>query len=332
MSAVSATSALSFPSGSLTIWSNARLKPNTVTWLRDKVAPHRLVLAARDQPQADWPSENADIAFGQPNAERCMSLRRVQWIHLDSAGYTAFDQPNVRDALRSRNARLSTSSAVYSEPCAQHVLACMLSEARQLGRALSHQLTDRHWAQASNRQTASLLEGQSVLLVGFGSIGRRLTELLAPFHLEVIGLRRRLHSDEPIPMIGLGELNETLARVDHVVDLLPAAEATIGFFDQARFAAMKAGAVFYNIGRGSTVDQNALMDTLRANRLKAAYLDVTDPEPLPPDHPLWTTRGCIITPHAGGGHQNEDERLARHFLVNFTRSLAGEPLLDQVLR
>jgi phosphoglycerate dehydrogenase-like enzyme len=95
--------------------------------------------------------------------------------------------------------------------------------------------------------------------------------------------------------------------------------------------AMKPGAIFYNIGRGTTVDQAALAEALGSGRLSAAYLDVTDPEPLPPEHPLWTTPNCVITPHTAGGHSDEWDRLVDHFLANLRRHEAAEPLLDRVI-
>jgi phosphoglycerate dehydrogenase-like enzyme len=99
----------------------------------------------------------------------------------------------------------------------------------------------------------------------------------------------------------------------------------------ARLALMKPDAAFYNIGRGTTVDQAALLTALREGPLAAAYLDVTDPEPLPPTHPLWDQPNCFITPHAGGGHRGEYERLIRHFLDNLQKFEAGERLNDRIL-
>ena len=116
-----------------------------------------------------------------------------------------------------------------------------------------------------------------------------------------------------------------------MIDLLPANEETTRLFDRRRFQAMKPGAVFYNIGRGTTVDQDALLDALRSGPLRAAYLDVTDPEPLPSDHPLWTTPNCVIT-HTAGGHSDEWNRLVEHFLANLRRHDAGQPLLDRVIQ
>jgi phosphoglycerate dehydrogenase-like enzyme len=94
---------------------------------------------------------------------------------------------------------------------------------------------------------------------------------------------------------------------------------------------MAAGARVYNIGRGTTVDQDALLAALSSGRVASAYLDVTDPEPLPPDHPLWTAPNCFITPHSAGGHAGEDERLVRHFLRNLAAFEQGEPLADRVM-
>jgi phosphoglycerate dehydrogenase-like enzyme len=97
------------------------------------------------------------------------------------------------------------------------------------------------------------------------------------------------------------------------------------------FKRMKPTALFYNIGRGPTVDQAALQTALETNAIAGAYLDVTDPEPLPPDHPLWKLPNCWITPHTAGGHDDEFLRLFRHFLVNLRRFETGEPMLDRIV-
>jgi phosphoglycerate dehydrogenase-like enzyme len=94
---------------------------------------------------------------------------------------------------------------------------------------------------------------------------------------------------------------------------------------------LQPGSVFYNIGRGTTVDQNALREALRSGRLQAAWLDVTDPEPLPEDHPLWREPNCFITPHVAGGQRDEVKTLVRHFVDNFQRFVRGTPLFDRVM-
>jgi phosphoglycerate dehydrogenase-like enzyme len=99
----------------------------------------------------------------------------------------------------------------------------------------------------------------------------------------------------------------------------------------ARLAAMKPGACFYNIGRGSTVDQPALIAALETGRVGAAYLDVMEPEPLPPAHPLWRAPNCFLTCHIGGGTGDQDEKLVAHFLANLGRYVAGAPLADRIM-
>ena len=105
---------------------------------------------------------------------------------------------------------------------------------------------------------------------------------------------------------------------------------TKGDFTAGRFARMKPTALFYNIGRGTTVNQDALIDALSHGRIAGAYLDVMDPEPLPPEHPLWRAPNCFITPHTGGGHHNEFEQIVRHFLANLARFERAEAMLNQV--
>ena len=204
------------------------------------------------------------------------------------------------------------------------------SLARALPAALEDQCRDRSWRR-SLRSTLPLLTNQSVLILGFGTIARRLVELLRPLEMNLMAVRRQVNGDEPIRIITVSELDEFLPTVDHLVNTLPANETSEGFVSAARLARLKAGAIVYNIGRGTTMDQNALIKELRDGRLAAAYLDVTEPEPLPPDHPLWDTPNCFITPHLAGGHQTEKERQVRHFLDNLRRLEQAMPLRNRVI-
>ncbi len=121
-----------------------------------------------------------------------------------------------------------------------------------------------------------------------------------------------------------------LEEADHVVNLLPENDSTRGFMNAERFAQMAHGAFYYNIGRGATTDQEALLKVLNSGHLGGAYLDVTSPEPLPYKHPLWSAPNCFITPHSAGGHAGEDLRLVMHFLKNLQRFENGEELDDVV--
>lgn len=275
---------------------------------------------------------SAEIVFGQPEIAPILQSKTIRWIHLDSAGYERYDRDDFRAFLRRQGILITNSSSVYAEPCAQHVVAMIYSLARQLPGALDVQRTDRSWPMMPLRANSFLLGEQSALLLGFGAIGRRLVELLSPLGIRLSGYRRRPEGNEAIPMIDEAGLAAELAAVDHVINLLPANPSTSHFCDERFFGGMKPGSIFYNIGRGSTVNQEALREALVNGHLRAAYLDVTDPEPLPPDHPLWTTPNCLITPHTAGGHHDEKERLVGHFLENLRRYQLNESLNDSIFQ
>jgi phosphoglycerate dehydrogenase-like enzyme len=322
-------------SSPLAIWCNLQLPGRALAALQSGLGGHRLVRAAQSttcfQPigRHDPALAEADVAFGQPEADQCVASARLRWVHLASAGYTTFAGDDVRAQFIARGVPLTNSSLVYDEPCAQHALAFMLAEARQLPGSIRDQATTRAWNTPPTRAASFLLKGQTVLLVGYGAIAKRLADLLAPFGLNLIGFRRRPRGDAPIEVHPMAALGAWLPRADWVIDILPAAGDTVGFFDGKRFAAMKPGAIFINIGRGATVDQTALLAALRGH-LRAAYLDVTSPEPLPPEHPLWSAPNCIITPHVAGGHEDENDRLVAHFLANLDRFVRGQALAGRV--
>lgn len=322
-------------STTLTIWCNLPLPERALAALTLGLAPHRLVLAV-EMPEYNQPLgrpdrllPEADVAFGQPEADQCVASQRLLWVHLASAGYTTFAAADVRAALISRSVPVSTSSSVYAEPCAEHVLALMLAEARQLPRSLRDQFREHGWDTVPTRARSFLLGGKTVLLVGYGAIAARLAELLAPLGMHIVGFRRTPRGDEAVEVHPVGELADWLGRADFVINVLPAHSDTVDFFDSAKFSAMKPGTVFVNIGRGATVDQPALLAALRGH-LRAAYLDVMTPEPLPAQHPLWTQRNCYLTPHVAGGHDDEFDRLVAVFLANFQRFLHGQALVGRV--
>ncbi|MEJ7617180.1 MAG: D-2-hydroxyacid dehydrogenase [Pyrinomonadaceae bacterium] len=320
------------PQAKLTIWCNANNFAHSArSLLRAGAEPHRVVFAdEQDGQSAEQLLTEADVAFGQPPPDAAIKSSALRWLHLNSAGYTAYDRQDLRDALAKRGATLTNSSSVYSEPCAQHLLAMMLSLARQLPQSLDEQRGARAWSDDQIRANSVLLTDQTALLLGFGAIARRLVELLRPLGINIIAARRRVAGDESVRAVELSEVESYVPLADHIVNILPAHESTKHFLDARRLAAVKRGVIIYNIGRGTTVEQTALIRGLESGQVAAAYLDVTEPEPLPPDHPLWSAPNCLITPHTAGGHANESERLVRHFLENLNRFIANEPLVDRV--
>ncbi len=320
------------------IWCNALLPAESKARLREVIGDHDFIFAdeladapsaGNSIPSSDLPAD-AEIAFGQPDANQLMQSSALRWAHLNSAGYTAYDRDDLREAFRQQGKILTNSSDVYSEPTAEHAVALIYAAARQLPQSMTNQLGERGWPFYPTRAASRLLKGQTALLLSFGHIARRVAELLAPLGMNIVAVRRKVTGDEPIRVLLETEIASLLPTTDHIVNILPASHETKNFINAERLALAKPGAIFYNVGRGTTVDQTALRESLLSGRLAAAYLDVTEPEPLPPDHPLWTTPNCFITPHSGGGHSDEMERLVEHFLENFRRFVDGKEMANRV--
>jgi phosphoglycerate dehydrogenase-like enzyme len=178
----------------------------------------------------------------------------------------------------------------------------------------------RRWSDAKPRE----LQGATVLIVGFGSIGRAVSRRLEPFGVTVIGVARHardgIHATEELPLL--------IEQADAVVVLTPLFPETRGLVDAAFLARMRDGALLVNAGRGGVVDTGALVAELEAGRIRAV-LDVVDPEPLPDDHPLWEA-ALAITPHNAGDTAAADERAVRFGAEQLARFARGEPLLNVV--
>ncbi len=322
---------------SLTIWCNAQFNAAATRLLAEGVAGHRLVTSAGTSANvlqagaADPALVAADLAFGQPDAADCLRAPRLRWVEVTSAGYTRYDTPEFREAFQARGARLTSASGVFADPCAQHVLAMMLALGRNLLPSHRDQLTDQSWHYTERRYESQLLTGQTAVLLGFGAIGRRLAELLAPFGMKLYAVRRSVRSEAGVHIIPEEKISAVLELADHVINLLPDNASTRNYVNARRLACCKPGARFYNVGRGTTVDEAALLAALHSGRLGAAYLDVFDPEPLAPGHPLWTAPRCYITPHTAGGRLDQDEAIVRHFLANLAAWERSAPLRDQVI-
>jgi phosphoglycerate dehydrogenase-like enzyme len=167
--------------------------------------------------------------------------------------------------------------------------------------------------------------GLRILVVGYGSIGRAVQEMLAPFECEIVGVARRARDG----VHGVDELPELLGEFDVVVNLLPLTEQTRGFFAARELGLMRDDALYVNAGRGATTDTAALVDELQAQRIRAV-LDVVDPEPLPSEHPLWTAPNVMISPHSAGDTPAADRAAWDLAAKQLRRYAAGEPLENVV--
>ena len=303
------------------IWTNASYPEDVTKIFRAGIADHQLIENMSE----------AEIIFGRTDPTTAEYSPALKWIHVDAAGYEKFDTPEMRATLKNRGVILTNSSSVYNEPCAQHVLAMMMALARRLPDSLANQNAEREWLMWEIRAESYLLNGQTALLLSYGAIARRLCELLAPLKMNLIAVRRNPTGDEPIKTITETQLSEYLPTADHVINILPANPATANYVNTEKFATMKRGAIYYSIGRGTTTDQDALHSALQSRQLSYAYLDVTNPEPLPAEHQLWTLPNCYITPHTAGGHIGEQTRLVNLFLENLQRLTAKQEMLDRII-
>ena len=211
---------------------------------------------------------------------------------------------------------------VHDGPVSEWVMAAILAMQRRLPEFVDFQRRGE-W----NRSTAEPpeiddLDDHTVLIVGHGSIGRAVAARLAPFGARVIGVARHARDDaQPVSVLpGL------LPQADVVVNLLPLTPETDRCVDATFLARMKPGGLFVNAGRGKTVDTDALLEALRAGRIRAA-LDVTDPEPLPANHPLWEAPNILITPHIAGAVARWEARGYRFAGEQIRRLAAAEPLV-----
>jgi phosphoglycerate dehydrogenase-like enzyme len=237
-------------------------------------------------------------------------LERLRVVQALSAG-TDWIEARVPPWATLCNARGTRDAAV-----AEWVVGALLADAYgQLAAART-----RRWSEAKPRE----LLGATVLIVGFGSIGRAVKRRLEPFGVTVVGVAR--HARDGVH--ATAELPELLGQADAVVVLTPLTAETRGVFDAALLARMRDGALFVNAGRGAVVDTDALLAELTSGRLRAV-LDVVDPEPLPDDHPLWDA-ALAITPHNAGDTPAADERAVRFAIEQLVRFARGEPLQNVV--
>jgi phosphoglycerate dehydrogenase-like enzyme len=324
---------------SKTIWTNHGFRPEALELMKQGLAAagHRFIHSPKSSASvlaagiSDPTMNDADVVFGQPDIGDVTRLTGIRYVALSTAGYTRYDTPGFRAVMTGRGTLVTSSSQVFADPCAQQMLGSMLALARNLPSQLRNQDGPREWRYLEDRFTASVLTGQDFLLLGFGAIGKRLAELLAPFGGQITAYRRTPRGDEGVRIVTDAGLTAALGRADHVVNLLPDSPATKLLMNAARFGAMKRGARFYNVGRGTTVDQDALIAALKSGHLDAAYLDVMEPEPLPPAHPLWKAPNCYITCHLGGGTGDQDVKLVRQFLENLRRFEKDEALIDRII-
>ncbi|MEJ2863827.1 D-2-hydroxyacid dehydrogenase [Actinomycetospora flava] len=245
--------------------------------------------------------------------------RRLRWVHWCGAGV----RPALFGDLVASDVVLTNARGVFDRAMAEYVLGTMLAFALHLPEALEEQRARRWTHRLSER-----LGGTTALVVGVGSIGRRVAELLTAVGVRVRGLGRTARDADPVfgRVHGREDRFALLAEADWVVAVMPDTPGTEGWFAAEEFAAMRPTARFVNVGRGSTVVEADLVEALVTGRIAGAALDVFAEEPLPADSPLWSLPGVIVTPHRSGDHAGFEDALCDQFLGLLVQWEAGAPL------
>lgn len=225
------------------------------------------------------------------------------------------------DTLSELGVIVTNAGGIHAPGIAEQVIGYILTFARGLREGWARQ-QQREWRHYQARE----LNGSTVTVVGLGSIGLAVVDRLAGFGVDTIGVRYTPDKGGPTDeVLGYdpGRFHEALGRTDYLVIACPLTDTTEGLVDAAAFETLPPSSVVINVARGGVIETDALVDAIRSESIRGAALDVTTPEPLPSDHPLWTLDACIITPHMGGHTPQHWPRLAE-IVAHNTRALAND--------
>ncbi|HHV22574.1 MAG TPA: 2-hydroxyacid dehydrogenase [Propionibacterium sp.] len=276
-----------------------------------------------DPEDRPWPDSIADVGFlvvpylsGTSTLARVAEMSSLQVIQLNLAGYDAF-LDLVPDGVA-----LCNAAGVHDTGTAEMALALLLAQSRKLD-LYARRMPDGHWERDGFGWS---IADRRALIVGYGGIGKAIERRLEPFELAAITKVARTARDD---VHAFTDLDRLLPEADIVLIACPLTDETAGMFDARRLALLPDGAIVVNVARGPVVDTDALLAETSSGRLRAA-LDVTDPEPLPQDHPLWHSPGVLIAPHTGGPATSFWPRTNALIARQLAHWAKGEPLENRV--
>jgi phosphoglycerate dehydrogenase-like enzyme len=269
----------------------------------------------------------------------------VRWIQTHFAGIDHMSIDVIPDEVA-----ITTASGVNSIAVAEHAIALVLALRKQIPKTVDLQ-NNRMWLDIKTKWKTfahPLLRDETIGILGYGSIGRELARIAKALGMKILAFKRDPRRTEgtgfiisgtgdpdgsiPHAYYGPDRLFEMLGACDIVVNVLPATPETRGIMNKAAFDAMKSSAIFVSIGRGKTVNEAALIETIKRGHLSGAGLDVFETEPLPPSSPLWKFENVIVSPHIGGFFSQYNDTAMILFRENMDRYLSGKTLLNRVDR
>lgn len=287
--------------------------------LRSKLPEHTVRLAETPDDERRLIS-TADIVTG-PRVDESL-LEHADDAKLFACAYAGHDHLPL-DALASAGIAVTNAVGVHAPNVAEHAIGSILLFSRRLHEAVR---ADR-WQPLF----ADELAGSVVTIVGLGTIGQAVATRLEPFDVTTLGVRRNVERGGPTDdVLPAEKLHDALARSDFVVLCCPLTDETRGLLDEAAFVTLPPDAVVVNVARGEVIETAALVDALHRGRIGGAALDVTDPEPLASDHPLWEFENVVVTPHNAGSTPQYYERLAAIVAANVERLQSDDSLRNRV--
>jgi phosphoglycerate dehydrogenase-like enzyme len=274
---------------------------------------------------------DTDIFVGYSlRPQQLLDARKLKWIHSTAAGVAQLMYPELRDS----GIAVTNPSGIFSVPMAEHTMGLLLALARNFPDSVRYQ-DHSHWGQQEiwdQPQHLTELNGQLLLIVGYGSIGRELARRANAFDMRVWGVTRSGQGDSTHveKIVPVSELHQVLPYADYVLIAAPETPDTHHLIGAPELARMKANARLVNVSRGSLLDETALLRALKERRIAGAALDVTGIEPLPSDSPLWKTPQLMITPHNSAVSDRLWKRQTEILLELLERWFNGRELFNRV--
>lgn len=295
--------------------------------LEAKFPELQFIVLREDMPENRFEEHlEAEIFVGWPTDEQLVKLKQLKWIHLTSAGANGiFQRPSLQEHVMVTN-----SSGVFGIPVAEHAIALMFAFCRQLPLHFSQQ-RNKQW---KGSEHCIEIQDATVGIIGLGDIGHEIAKRVSGLGANVIAVKRS-QSKPPTyinQLLTLNNIDELLEQSDFIINCLPFTKETDQFLSYNQFQRMKKGAIFINVGRGTTVDEGALIEGLTSGHLGGAGLDVTYKEPLSTSSPLWDLPNVILTSHSAGISIKREERRVKLLIQNIANYLEGKPLINVVDR
>ena len=279
-------------------------------------------------------SDSYDAVLGRCGRGTLEKAPNAAWVHTYSAGVDRCMGLETMSKLKARDGGvlLTNSSGTAAPVIAEHTIAMMLTLSRGLHLFRDEQVKSQWSRGLAGQGVTSVINGKTMLVMGLGAIGQEVALRADALGMRVYGTRNSSREGpDYVEYVGLSdETLELAAKADVIVNALPLTKATRGFVGAKFFDTMKDDALYLSVGRGGTTDTTALISALRSKSIAGAGLDVTDPEPLPSDHPLWKETNVIITPHLSGSGGDAIGKVFELVLENIRRYQAGEPMLNIV--